>query len=64
LIGETDRPLASISITTRRLSDRPTDQHRRCVAERVPLVVFHFNATKSVGRRLHGAGSQVWMQAA
>ena len=43
-----------------------TDQHIDvCIAERVPLVVFHFNVPPSHWiDRLHAGGCRVWMQAA
>jgi NAD(P)H-dependent flavin oxidoreductase YrpB (nitropropane dioxygenase family) len=43
-----------------------TDAHIEvCVAERVPLVVFHFNVPPRVWvDRLHAGGCRVWMQAA
>jgi enoyl-[acyl-carrier protein] reductase II len=43
-----------------------TDAHIDvCVAERVPLVIFHFNVPpKHWVDRLHAGGSRVWMQAA
>lgn len=43
-----------------------TDEHIDvCIAERVPLVVFHFNVPpRHWVDRLHTAGARVWMQAA
>src|SRR5262245_46540169 len=43
-----------------------TDEHIDvCVAERVPLVIFHFNVPpKHWVDRLHAGGGRVWMQAA
>jgi enoyl-[acyl-carrier protein] reductase II len=43
-----------------------TDEHIDvCVAERVPLVIFHFNVPpKHWVTRLHAGGGRVWMQAA
>lgn len=43
-----------------------TDEHIEvCVAERVPLVVFHFNVPPAHWvDRLHAGGCRVWMQAA
>lgn len=43
-----------------------TDEHIEvCVAERVPLVVFHFNVPPGFWvDRLHAGGCRVWMQAA
>jgi enoyl-[acyl-carrier protein] reductase II len=43
-----------------------TDAHIDvCIAEHVPLVVFHFNVPPRIWvDRLHAAGSRVWMQAA
>ena len=63
----TDRPFGvDLHHDTTAFGPATTDQHIDvCVAERVPLVVFHFNVPPKVWvDRLHGAGSRVWMQAA
>lgn len=63
----TDRPFGvDLHHDTTAFGPATTDQHIDvCVAERVPLVVFHFNVPpKTWVDRLHGAGSRVWMQAA